>query len=216
MLFSIFLFNVLPLHRQYLHSIVIKLIQNIAMAVLGGIDQPGGAGQSLVEPEVAHLLRGAGRGEAARNGAGDAVEASHDEEGGKVVVEKLAGGDGEVMNETKGVDTVHRREEDLPSDQVTVMFEELHHHVGSRAVTHQDDVVVVQLQARVETVRVKPVLEVGLHPGLDVEDPLSLVVGGGVGEQSPALDDDNPVTGNSTTSTVIIHSSYTLFWGGFI
>ena len=83
--------------------------------------------------------------------------------------------------------------------------------MGSRAVTHQDDVVVVQLQAGIETVRVKPVLEVGLHPGLDVEDPLCLVVGGGVGEQRPALDDDNPVTGNSTTSTVnILSLVYTL------
>ena len=168
------------------------------MSVLGGIDQPGSPGQGVVEPEVAHLLRGAGRSEAARYGSRDTVQASHDEEGGKVVVEKLARGDGEVMNETEGVDTVHRREEDLTSGQVTVMLHELHHHVGSGAVAHQDDVVVVQLQARVHPVRVEPVLQVGLHPGLDVEDPLGLVVGGRVGEESPALDDDNPVAGNST------------------
>ena len=178
------------------------------MSVLGGIDQPGSPRQGVVEPEVAHLLRGAGRGEAARDGAGDAVQAGHDEEGGDVVVEHLAGGDGEVMNQTEGVDTVHRREEDLTSSQVTVMLHELHHHVGSGAVAHQDDVVVVQLQARVHPVRVEPVLQIGLHPGLDVEDPLSLVVGGRVGEESPALDDDDPVAGDSTILTVLELSSH--------
>ena len=168
------------------------------MSVLGGIDQPGGAWQGVVEPEVAHLLRSTGWSEAARYGAGHAVQPRHDEERGDVVVEKLARSDGKVMNQTEGVNTVHRREEDLTSGQVTVMLHELDHHVGTGAVTHQDDVVVVQLQAWVQAVRVESVLEVGLHPGLDVEDPLGLVVGGGVGEESPALYDDNPVAGNST------------------
>ena len=168
------------------------------MPVLGGVHQPHSPGQRVVEPQVAHLFRGAGGSEAARYGARHAVQASHEEEGGNVVVEELTWRDGEVMNQTEGVDPVHRRKEDLASDQVTVMLHELHHHMGSGAVAHQHDVLVVQLQAGVEAVRVESVLEVGLHPGLDIENPLGLVVGGGVGEESPSLYDDNPVAGNST------------------
>ena len=153
-------------------------------------------------PEVAHFLGCAGRSEAARYGAGDTVQARHDQEGGDVVVEGLARSDGEVVDQTEGVNTVDRREQDLTLHQVAVMLHELHHHVSSRAVTHQYEVLIVQEQTRVEPRGVELVLEVVLHPGLDTEHPLRLVVGGGVGEESPALDHHNPVTGNSTTSTV--------------
>ena len=73
-------------------------------------------------PQIAHLLRSTGRSEAAGYGSGDAVQTRHEEEGGKVVVERLTRSYGEVMNETEGVDTVHRREEDLAFGQVAVMF----------------------------------------------------------------------------------------------
>ena len=100
------------------------------MTVLGGIDQPSGAREGVIEPDIAHLLGSTGGGEDAGDGAGDTVETGHDEEGGDLVVEELAGGDGEVVNESEWVDTVYRREEDLTFDQVTVMLHELHHHVS--------------------------------------------------------------------------------------
>ena len=66
-------------------------------------------------------------------------------------------------------------------------------------MAHQQDVLLVQHQTSVQPIGVELLLQVLLHPGLDVEDPLGLVVDGGGGEERPALHYHDPVAGNSTT-----------------
>ena len=60
-------------------------------------------------------------------------------------------------------------------EHVTMMFEELYHHMGSRQMSHDNFLVKVKLQVPFETPGMELVLHVVHHPVVDSHEPLGLV-----------------------------------------
>ena len=73
----------------YHQPLIIKLIDDVPVAVCGGVDEPGLGWHRVVEPHVAEVLGHAGRGEVAGEATGDTVEASHQHQCGQAVVDIL-------------------------------------------------------------------------------------------------------------------------------
>ena len=69
---------------------------------------------------------------------------------------------GKIVNQAEWINSINRREENLSSDQVTVLLQELHHNMSSGAVTHHYDVVKVQLETTVQPTAMQLLLHV-LH-----------------------------------------------------
>ena len=104
---------------------------------------------------------------------------------------------GKIVNQAKWINSINRREENLSSDQVTVLLQELHHNMGSGAVTHHYDIVKVQLQTTVQPTVMQLLLHVLHHPLVHVQQPLCLVVVSRVAQQGPGLDDDDSMAHNT-------------------
>ena len=102
----------------------------------------------------------------------------------------LARGNGKVVNQTEWIDTIHRGEQDLGFDCVTIMLEKLDLDMSARRVAGNNDVVKVKLQSPIKSGCMELVLEVLPGPLEDLHDPVRLVIVGGVSE-NPGLDNNN-------------------------
>ena len=116
------------------------LVQAVQVAVLGGVDQHGGAGQRRVEPVVGQILTlsarievmklptgcpylwSTGREEPTHDvQPGHGVEAAGDDEGGGVEVELGGRGDAGLVYQTKRVHAVHRGQQEHAVHRAAVL-----------------------------------------------------------------------------------------------